>query len=182
MPHTVHRACTLCEATCGLELRGRGRPHRLGAARRGRRLLARATSARRASPSPTSTTIPDRLRRRCGATAAATSSRSPGTRRSTSWPRGCATIRARHGADAVGIYFGNPIVHNHGAVAAARRAHEGARHAQQLQRGLAGHEPALRRVVLPLRQRRGRSRCRTSTAPTTSSASAPTRTSRTAAS
>ena len=134
-------------------LRGRWRPDRRGAPGRRRRLLARLRlpegrrdrrGARRSRPAAPADAPHARP---------AASSRSPGTTRSISVARAPERDPRRATArDAVAIYFGNPIVHNHGALAAAPGPAERARHAQLHQRRLAGHQPALRRLVLSLRQ------------------------------
>lgn len=115
MTTTVHRACHLCEASCGLTFEVEG---------------DRITSVRNDPDDPFSRGFccpkglaladlhhdPDRLttplvRRADGAFAPA------------SWPEaldraadGLARVIARHGLDALGVYLGNPVVHHLGAM------------------------------------------------------------------
>ena len=115
MPRTVFRACTLCEATCGLAF-----------AVEGERILSVGPDASdpfsRGFICPKGVAIadvhrdPDRLRRPLRRTAA-------GTFEPMAWNdafdlvgRRLAEIRGRHGNDAVAFYWGNPTGQNHGAL------------------------------------------------------------------
>jgi len=114
MPHTVHRACTLCEATCGLSFDVDGD-----------RILAVRPDVddvfSRGFICPKGIAIaeihddPDRLRQPMRRTES-------GRFEPISWEDAfdlAATrlldVRRRHGKDAIAVYFGNPVVHNHGA-------------------------------------------------------------------
>ena len=115
MAHTVYRSCTLCEAGCGLAFD----------VEENRILAVRPDDDDVFSQGfvcPKGIAIadvhedPDRLRRPVRRNAA-------GGFDPISWDEAfelvatrLSAIRATHGADAVGIYVGNPIVHNTGAV------------------------------------------------------------------
>ena len=88
--------------------RGRRRSRRLAFAATTPIRSARATSARRAPRSPTSTTIRIGCAGRCAATATRWHRDRSGTRRSISSRRSCASIRDAHGKHAVAVYQGNP--------------------------------------------------------------------------
>ena len=115
MARTVFRTCTLCEATCGLRFEVEGQPHPLGAWRRGRRLLAgirlsEGDRDRRRAPRP-------------GPLAAARAPHRGGAFEPISWDdaldlaaRRLQDVRAQHGNDAIGFYWGNPTGNNHGAL------------------------------------------------------------------
>ena len=115
MPTTVHRTCTLCEATCGLTFQVEG---------------DRILSVRPDPHDPISKGYvcpkgiaiaevhddPDRLRQPLRRTAR-------GSFAPIAWKEaldeaadGLRRVRDRHGADAVAIYWGNPVIHNHGAL------------------------------------------------------------------
>ena len=111
----VHfRSCNLCEAMCGVRIETEG---------------DRVTSIRGDADDPFSqgyicpkaTALgdihhdPDRLRRPCVGSATP-GTRSAGTRRSTKRREQIHRIRSEHGPHAVGMYLGNPTVHNHGAI------------------------------------------------------------------
>ena len=114
MPETVRRNCHLCEACCGLELLVEG----------DKVLQARPDTEDPRSQGyacPKGVHIgdihddPDRLRRPVRRSAG-------GDFEEISWNDALAeaaerlrTIRDGHGPEAVGIYVGNPVVHNHGA-------------------------------------------------------------------
>ena len=114
-----HQGCHLCEAI--VRHRDHGREdgaHRRHPRRRGRPVQPRLHLPQGARRCTTCTTIPTACARRWSAPAAAASwSRSAGTRRST-WSRArLRAIQAEHGRDAVAVYQGNPTVHNYGAIA-----------------------------------------------------------------
>ena len=115
MATTVHRTCTLCEATCGLTFQVDG---------------DRILSVRPDPHDPISKGYvcpkgiaiaevhddPDRLRQPLRRTAR-------GSFAPIAWKEaldeaadGLRRVRDRHGADAVAIYWGNPVIHNHGAL------------------------------------------------------------------
>ena len=114
MPKTVHRTCHLCEACCGLEL----------LVEDGKVLSVRPDAddpRSRGYACPKGIHIadvhddPDRLRQPVRRTPG-------GDFEPISWEAALAlaskrfrAIRRSHGADAIAIYLGNPIVHNHGA-------------------------------------------------------------------
>ncbi|MEM9554115.1 MAG: molybdopterin oxidoreductase family protein [Acidobacteriota bacterium] len=119
MPRTHYRACTLCEAICGLEIQVDG-----GA----------VTSIRGDADDPFSRghicpkgvamqdlqTDPDRLHRPL--LKVETSDGTPSWRE-IPWDEaydraveGLRGVQARHGRDAIGVYLGNPNVHNYGSL------------------------------------------------------------------
>jgi anaerobic selenocysteine-containing dehydrogenase len=116
MTQTVYRTCTLCEAMCGLAFE----------VENNRILAVRPDDDDVFSHGyicPKGVAIaaihddPDRLRQPLRRTAA-------GTFEPIGWDDAFAlaaerlrATRARHGTDAVAIYYGNPLVHNHGAIA-----------------------------------------------------------------
>ncbi|MGI9432990.1 MAG: molybdopterin-dependent oxidoreductase, partial [Myxococcota bacterium] len=114
MPEVVRRACNLCEACCGLELHVEGN----------KILSVRPDSADPRSEGyacPKGIAIadvhhdPDRIRQPMRRTPS-------GDFEPISWEvalaeatRGLADVQRRHGKDAVAMYIGNPVVHDHGA-------------------------------------------------------------------
>jgi anaerobic selenocysteine-containing dehydrogenase len=114
MPHTVHRTCTLCEATCGLSFDVEG--ERILAVRPDEEdVFSRGFICPKGVAIAEIHDDPDRLRRPMRRTAS-------GGFEPISWDAAfdlAATrlleIRRRHGDDAIAVYFGNPVVHNHGA-------------------------------------------------------------------
>jgi len=115
MRRTVHRSCTLCEATCGLAIEVEDE---------------RIVSVRGDADDvfshgfvcPKGVAIgaihhdPDRLR-------APVRRDATGAFQPVGWEEAFAlvaerlgAVRARHGGDAIALYMGNPIVHNHGAI------------------------------------------------------------------
>lgn len=115
MSRTVHRVCTLCEANCGLSFEVEGN----------RILQVRPDAGdpfSRGFACPKGIAIakvhddPDRLRTPVKRNA-------HGDFEPIGWDEaldlaasGLARVRDAHGAQAVATYFGNPIIHNHGAV------------------------------------------------------------------
>ena len=115
MSHTVHRVCTLCEANCGLSFE----------VENNRILQVRPDEDdpfSRGFACPKGIAIgkvhddPDRLRTPVKRNA-------HGEFEPIGWPEalelaasGLARARAKHGANAVATYWGNPIIHNHGAI------------------------------------------------------------------
>jgi len=115
MAKTVHRTCTLCEACCGLSFEVED--NRVVAVRPDPDdVLSRGHVCPKGVAMSAVHHDPDRLRtpvRRDDA----------GRFQPISWDEALALVverlvevRRRHGADAVGVYLGNPIVHNHGAL------------------------------------------------------------------
>jgi anaerobic selenocysteine-containing dehydrogenase len=114
---TAYRSCTLCEATCGLTLEIEGE----------RIVSVRADEDdvfSRGYICPKGVAIadvhhdPDRLR-------APMRKQTDGSFAPISWDEAFAVVaerlgavRAQHGADAIAVYVGNPIIHNHGALLA----------------------------------------------------------------
>jgi len=119
MSHTVRRVCTLCEANCGLSFEVEGN---------------RITSVRPDHEDPFSQGYvcpkgmaiaelhddPDRLRQPLRRTES-------GEFEPIGWDEaldlaaaGLAKVRAAHGASAVAVYWGNPIIHNHAALLVRR--------------------------------------------------------------
>ncbi|MGH7806339.1 MAG: molybdopterin-dependent oxidoreductase, partial [Candidatus Binatia bacterium] len=115
MPQTVHRSCTLCEATCGLTFEIEGdrilsiRPDEDDVFSKGF-ICPKGVAISEIHHDP------DRLRTPMRRSA-------DGTFEPISWEDAfelaatkLAAIRKQHGNDAVAVYIGNPVVHNHGAV------------------------------------------------------------------
>ncbi|MEW6272077.1 MAG: molybdopterin-dependent oxidoreductase, partial [Thermodesulfobacteriota bacterium] len=116
MTRTVHRVCTLCEATCGLTFEVEGvqrilqvRPDRDDPFSRGFACPKGIAIAKVHDD-------PDRLRRPVKRNAR-------GVFEPISWDDALdlaasrlAGIKQRHGRNAVAVYWGNPIIHNHGAL------------------------------------------------------------------
>ena len=115
MRRTVHRGCTLCEASCGLTFEVED--DRVVAVRPDEDdVLSRGFACPKGIASGDVHHDPDRLRQPVR--------RQPDGRFTPiGWDEAfalvaerLAAVRAAHGADAVGVYVGNPIVHNHGAL------------------------------------------------------------------
>ncbi|MBX3023516.1 molybdopterin-dependent oxidoreductase [bacterium] len=115
MRRTVFRACTLCEASCGLTFEVEG--DRVVSVRPDDDdVLSRGYACPKGIASADVHHDPDRLRQPL--------IRQPdGSFRPASWEAALAlvaerlrAVRAAHGADATAVYIGNPIVHNHGAL------------------------------------------------------------------
>lgn len=115
MPETVYRTCSLCEAMCGLafdveENRVVGvRPDEQD-------VLSHGFVCPKGMAIPAVQDDPDRLRTPMRRTPS-------GGFEPVSWrdaldlaAAGLDRVRREHGNDAVGVYIGNPIVHNHGAL------------------------------------------------------------------
>jgi anaerobic selenocysteine-containing dehydrogenase len=112
---TVFRACTLCEANCGLRFDVEG----------DRIVRVRADEddpISRGYVCPKGIAIaqvhddPDRLRQPLRRVA-------PDRFEPIAWPEalelaaaGLARVRAKHGGDSLAVYWGNPVIHNHGAL------------------------------------------------------------------
>jgi anaerobic selenocysteine-containing dehydrogenase len=177
---TVFRGCTLCEASCGLALELEG---------------DRIVSVRGDEEDPLSHGFicakgvaiadvhhdPDRLRSPMRKTA-------EGKFEPIGWEEAFAIVgarlkalRATHGADAIALYLGNPIIHNHGALLLrAGFVHAfGTRNC--FSAGSQDTSPRSRRLFIST-GRRWSPRCPTLTARIISSASGPTPRCRTAAS
>jgi anaerobic selenocysteine-containing dehydrogenase len=112
---TIHRVCTLCEATCGLSFDVEGerilqvRPDHDDPFSRGFACPKGIAIAKVHDD-------PDRLRQPMRRTAG-------GSFEPISWDDALdlaatrlAEVKQRHGRNAVAIYWGNPIIHNHGAL------------------------------------------------------------------
>ena len=179
---TVFRGCTLCEATCGLALEVEG--DRIVSVRGDEDdVFSHGYVCPKGIAIADVHHDPDRLRTPVRRTP-------DGTFEPIGWDEAFALVaRAAHGASARStaptrsrVYMGNPIVHNHGALLlrggfrAARSARATA--SAPARRTRARASP--RRIISTAA--RWSSRCPTSTARTTSSASAPTPWCRTAAS
>ena len=175
-----HFTCNLCEALCGLRVTVDGGARHRHPRRPGRRLLARphlpqGPGAARAARGP-----------RPAARARAAHRRGVGADRVGRGARprraaGLRDVQRRHGRDAVGALHRQPDRAQPPRLARRAGARARAAHAEPLRPQLAGLEPAPLRVHAGLRRRHCRSPCPTSTAPRTSSSSAPTRPRRTAA-
>jgi anaerobic selenocysteine-containing dehydrogenase len=115
MARTVFRTCTLCEACCGLRLEVED--ERVVSVRPDEEdVLSAGYVCPKGIAIKDVHDDPDRLRQPMRRTA-------DGGFEPCSWEEAFAlvaerltAIRAAHGADAVGVYVGNPIVHNHGAL------------------------------------------------------------------
>jgi len=105
-----HRICTLCEATCGLELDGVGREIR-SIRGDGADPFSRGFVCPKGVALAQLDADPDRLR--------TPMVRGPGGWRTATWKEafeaiesGLSQVISRHGRNAVGLYLGNPCVHN----------------------------------------------------------------------
>ncbi len=115
MARTVYRTCSLCEAMCGLAFDVEG--DRVVAVRPDEEdVLSHGFVCPKGMAIPAVQDDPDRLRTPMRRTAS-------GDFEPISWEDALAlaaerlnAIRAQHGSDALGIYIGNPVVHNHGAL------------------------------------------------------------------
>lgn len=115
MPKTVYRTCSLCEAMCGLAFEVEH--NRIVDVKPDENdVLSHGFVCPKGMAIPAVQDDPDRLRSPVRRTAA-------GEFEPISWDEAFAitaerlrAIRGEHGADAVGVYIGNPIVHNHGAL------------------------------------------------------------------
>ena len=113
--HTVYRTCSLCEACCGLAIRVEQN-----------RVVQVMPDAQdvfsHGFVCPKGIAIgeiqndPDRIRRPLRRTAGGDFEEIPWETALDIAAERLAAVRATHGADAVGIYYGNPIIHNHGAL------------------------------------------------------------------
>jgi anaerobic selenocysteine-containing dehydrogenase len=112
---TVYRTCTLCEACCGLRFEVTG--DRITAVRPDDDdVLSRGFVCPKGVAIADVHHDPDRLRQPLVRG-------DDGVLRPTTWEHAfdvvaerLTAIRAAHGADAIAVYMGNPIVHNHGAI------------------------------------------------------------------
>ena len=136
---TAYRGCPLCEAGCGLEITLRreagSEPWDEEVVRiRGDRddVFSHGFICPKGSTLKQLHEDPDRLRTPAGAARRRSSCRPPGTRRSPRSSGACCPIIEEHGRDAVGVYLGNPNVHNRRQPALRPRPPEGARHRQRL--------------------------------------------------
>ena len=126
---TIHRVCPFCEATCGLAIEVEGgqiasvRGDKDDPFSRGF-ICPKAYGAEGAA-----TTIPTGCAGRCGARRPA-GRRSPGRRPTTRSASRLIAIREAHGNDAIGMYTGNPVVHDLGARALSAGAAARARDAE----------------------------------------------------
>ena len=115
MRRTVFRACTLCEASCGLKFEVEG--DRIVSVRPDEDdVLSHGYACPKGIASADVHHDPDRLRQPMIRQA-------DGSFAPASWEEAFALVgehltalRAAHGADAIAVYIGNPIVHNHGAL------------------------------------------------------------------
>jgi anaerobic selenocysteine-containing dehydrogenase len=116
MSHTVFRTCTLCEAMCGLQFEVDD--NRILAVRPDDDdVFSRGFICPKGVALAAVHDDPDRLRQPVRRTPS-------GDFEPIGWDdafrlvvQRLNDVRARHGRDAIAIYFGNPIVHNHGAIA-----------------------------------------------------------------
>ena len=115
MTRTVCRACTLCEASCGLKFEVDG-DRILSVRPDDDDILSRGFSCPKGIANADVHHDPDRLRQPLVRQA-------DGTFAPVGWEEALSlvaarlkAVRAAHGADATAVYIGNPIVHNHGAL------------------------------------------------------------------
>src|SRR5512147_3159712 len=112
---TVYRTCSLCEACCGLRFEVDG--DRIVSVRPDEDdVLSRGFVCPKGIAIADIHHDPDRIRQPLVRDAA-------GVLRPATWDealaaaaRGLDAVRRAHGRDAVAVYMGNPIVHNHGAI------------------------------------------------------------------
>ena len=116
MATTVFRTCSLCEATCGLAFEVED--NRILSVRPDDDdVFSHGYVCPKGIAIADIHTTPTGCAGRCAARGAdGFEPISLGRRRSTSSRAASATIRARHGADAIGFYWGNPTGNNHGAL------------------------------------------------------------------
>ena len=115
MRRTVFRACTLCEASCGLKFEVES--DRIVSVRPDDDdVLSQGYACPKGIASADVHHDPDRLRQPLIRHA-------DGSFKPATWEEALALVgerltalRAAHGADAIAVYIGNPIVHNHGAL------------------------------------------------------------------
>ena len=112
---TAHHVCTLCEASCGLRFEVDG-ARILSVRPDPDDVFSRGYACPKGIAMAEVHDDPDRLRRPLRRTG-------PGEFEPIGWEEAFAlagrrlrAIRARHGADAVALYMGNPVVHDHGAL------------------------------------------------------------------
>jgi anaerobic selenocysteine-containing dehydrogenase len=113
--HTVFRGCTLCEASCGLALEVEG--DRIVSVRGDEEdVLSQGFICAKGVSIADVHHDPDRLR-------SPMRKRADGEFEPIGWDEAFALVgtrlsalRARYGADAIALYLGNPIIHNHGAL------------------------------------------------------------------
>jgi anaerobic selenocysteine-containing dehydrogenase len=114
-PRTVYRTCTLCEATCGLRFEVEG-DKILAVRPDDDDVFSRGFACPKGIAIADVHHDPDRLRHPMRRTADGSFERiSWGEAFSLAAER-LAGIRTAHGADAVAVYVGNPVVHNHGVL------------------------------------------------------------------
>jgi len=115
LTRTHYRACTLCEAICGLEIRVENGEI---VSIRGDRddPLSRGHICPKAVALQDLHQDPDRLRRPLRKTSSGEWEEIGWTRAFDEAARRLGEIQGRHGRDAVGIYLGNPNVHNSGSM------------------------------------------------------------------
>ena len=122
MRRTVFRTCTLCEACCGLAFEVEG--DRIVSVRPDEDdVLSHGYVCPKGIAIADVHDDPDRLRQPLcahGRRRVRAGELGRGVRRSSAQRLDARSARA-HGADAIAVYIGNPIVHNHGALHAARR-------------------------------------------------------------
>src|SRR5207245_2984491 len=115
MGHTVFHTCSLCEATCGLKFEVED--NRIGSVRGDDDdVFSKGYVCPKGIAIADVHHDPDRLRRPVRRNAA-------GDFEEISWDEAfdlvagrLREIRARHGSDAIGVYWGNPTGNNHGAL------------------------------------------------------------------
>jgi anaerobic selenocysteine-containing dehydrogenase len=115
MATTLHRTCTLCEATCGLSFTLEG--ERIVAVRGDPDdPISKGYLCPKGTAIPEIHDDPDRLRHPLRRTARGRFAPIPWPEALAEAAAGLARVRERDGGDAVAIYWGNPVIHNAGAL------------------------------------------------------------------
>ncbi len=114
-PRSVHHVCTLCEASCGLRFLVEG-SRILSVRPDSEDVFSRGHACPKGIAIAEVHSDPDRLRTPVRRTASGDFEPIGWDEAFTLAASRLCEIRGRHGADALAVYMGNPIVHNHGAL------------------------------------------------------------------
>ncbi len=115
MATTIHRTCTLCEATCGLSFQVEG-DRILGVRPDPQDPISKGYACPKGIAIAEVHDDPDRVRQPLRRTAAGMFAPIAWNEALDEAADGLRRVRDRYGADAVAIYWGNPVIHNHGAL------------------------------------------------------------------